>query len=232
MAELVTDCPRCGASQITFDVQSAIGVGVQYGWQVWYETFSVCRNCSKSTVFVLSESVNGNFEHVHKVGLLKVEGSLNKFVNVEHFISNKDQASVEPPEHLPARIKSVFREAATCLAVGCHNAAGTMFRLCVDLATRSLLPEEEVQGLTTKIRRDLGLRLPWLIENGRLPRELNDLSSCIKDDGNDGAHAGTLQREDSENLLDFTVALLERLYTEPERLRLAQERRNARRGKS
>jgi hypothetical protein len=231
MAELVADCPRCGASQITFDVHSAISVGIQYGWQIWYEAFSVCRKCSRSTVFVLSESVNGNYEYVHKVGLLKVEGALNKFVDVANFVSDKDQASVAPPEHLPKEIEAVFQEAATCLAVGCHNAAGTMFRLCVDLATRALLPTEEVPGLNAKVRRDLGLRLPWLIENGHLPRELKALSSCIKEDGNDGAHAGTLQRPDAEDLLDFTEALLERLYTEPERLRLAEERRNSRRGK-
>jgi hypothetical protein len=53
---------------------------------------------------------------------------------------------------------------------------------------------------------------------------------CIKEDGNDGAHEGTLKKEDAEDILDFTVALLSRLYTEPERLRLAKLRRDKRRG--
>ncbi len=116
-----------------------------------------------------------------------------------------------------------------CLAVSCYNAAGTMFRLCVDLATRSLLPEGEIAGLNPKVRRDLGLRLPWLFANNTLPTALHDLSTCIKDDGSDGAHAGTLGKDDAEDLLDFTMALLERLYTEPEVLKLAKERREARR---
>ena len=120
-------------------------------------------------------------------------------------------------------------EGATCLAVGCYNAAGTMFRLCVDLATKSMLPTEEAPGLNTKTRRDLGLRLPWLFANGLLPEALKDLSSCIKEDGNDGAHAGNLTEDDASDLLDFSVSLLERIYTEPERLRLAKERRDARR---
>ena len=55
------------------------------------------------------------------------------------------------------------------------------------------------------------------------------MSSCVKDDGNDGAHAGTLKKADAEDILDFTVALLERMYTEPERLRLAKARRDSRR---
>jgi hypothetical protein len=58
---------------------------------------------------------------------------------------------------------------------------------------------------------------------------LRELSTCIKDDGNDGAHAGTLKRSDADDLLDFIVAMLERMYTEPERLRLAKERKEARR---
>jgi Domain of unknown function (DUF4145) len=104
-----------------------------------------------------------------------------------------------------------------------------MFRLAVDLTTRPLLPDGEVDGLSSKVRRDLGLRLPWLFKNGRLPRDLEELSRCIREDGNDGTHAGTLTREDALDLQDFTVALLERVFTEPERLKLAEERRAERR---
>ena len=125
-------------------------------------------------------------------------------MRIEGLISKKDEATVRPPEHLPVQIEEAFREGATCLAVGCYNAAGTMFRLCVDLATRTLLPEHEIAGLNPKVRRDLGLRLPWLFTNDLLPAVLHDLSSCIKDDGNDGAHAGTLGKEDAEDMLDFT----------------------------
>jgi len=71
--------------------------------------------------------------------------------------------------------------------------------------------------------------LPWLFDNSLLPEAVRQLSACIKDDGNDGAHAGTLTRAEAEDLLDFTRVLFERLYTEPMRLRLAQERRETRR---
>ncbi|MDI1268453.1 MAG: DUF4145 domain-containing protein [Polaromonas sp.] len=232
MSELVANCPRCGSRHITFDVKAAKIYRVQYGWQNWYEAFGICRHCERSAIFVLSESVNGNYQYVHKVGLMKVEEALNKYVEVEGHISLKDSASIEPPEFLPKDIEAVFREGATCLAVGCYNAAGTMFRLCVDLATKSMLPADETPGLNAKTRRDLGIRLPWLFENGRLPEPLRDLSSCIKDDGNDGAHAGNLKEADASDLLDFSAALLERIYSEPERLRLAKERREARRAQS
>lgn len=231
MPELVANCPRCGSRRITFDVTAAKIVGQEHGWQNWYEAFCVCRHCGRTTIFVLSERVDANYNYVHQVGLLQVKGSLNNHVEVERYVSLRDQASVTPPDHIPKAIEAVFKEGATCLAVGCYNAAGTMFRLCVDLATRSMLPKEETEGLSAQVRRDLGLRLPWLFANERLPDALRELSSCIKEDGNDGAHAGTLKQPDAEDLLDFTTALLERIYTEPERLRLAQERRDSRRGK-
>jgi hypothetical protein len=74
-----------------------------------------------------------------------------------------------------------------------------------------MLPKEDVPGLNNKTRRDLGLRLPWLFERGILPSDLRDLSSCIREDGNDGAHQGTLTKEEAGDLLDFTNALLAQL---------------------
>jgi Domain of unknown function (DUF4145) len=74
-----------------------------------------------------------------------------------------------------------------------------------------------------------GLRLPWLFDNDKLPGGLRELSTAIKEDGNDGAHQGTLTKEDAQDLLDFTTALLERVFTEPKKLELAKERRQQRR---
>ena len=102
------------------------------------------------------------------------------------------------PEHLPEDIEAAFKEGATCLSVGCYNAAGTMFRLCVDFATKSKLPDQDDNGLNRSTRRSLGLRLAWLFDNGHLPIALRDLSAAVKEDGNDGAHAGTLSREETE----------------------------------
>lgn len=94
-----------------------------------------------------------------------------------------------------------------------------------------MLPEGEADGRPGRVRRNLGLRIPWLLDNGILPEALRDLSTGVKDDGNDGAHEGTLRREDAEDLLDFTYVLLERIYTEPVRLQLARQRREQRRNR-
>lgn len=234
MSELVADCPRCDSQRITFDLTQDHYVRTEYDWQHWYEVFCICRHCRRATIFVLSLKTSAHDQHqiIKEKGLVDVGRAINRWMDIKGFIKISDFANASPPEHLPMNIRAAFEEAAKCLAIDCYNATGTMFRLCIDIATRSLLPEGEVAGLNAKTRRDLGLRLPWLFDNAKLPENLRELSTCVKEDGNDGAHAGTLQKADAEDLFEFTMALLERIYTEPEKLRLAKERREKRRGNS
>jgi hypothetical protein len=227
MSELVANCPRCGAKEMTFDLLWQIPTNITYDWKHHCEAFCLCRQCKRSTVFILSQRDYGKDEQFAK--LSSYAAAVNRIAEIEGYICLKDIASKKPPEYLPANVESAFREGAACSSIGCHNAAGTMFRLCIDLATRPMLPEGETEGLNAKTRRDLGLRLPWLFNNNSLPETLRELSSCIKDDGNDGAHQGTLTEDDAQDILDFTYVLLERIYTEPKRLELARERREARR---
>jgi hypothetical protein len=228
--EFVADCPRCGAKHITFDISAVHLVRIQYGWQHRYEAFGICRHCARATIFAIEEKAqHHDLDLFNRTSPLKITEALNGYFGVRGFISLKDHAAIAPPKHVDENIENVFREGATCLTVECWNAAGSMFRTCVDLATRPLLPQEEVQGSSHKIRRDLGLRLPWLFANGILPNDLLELSTCIREDGNDGAHQGTLTKADAEDLLDFTVSLLERLFTEPNQLRIAKELRKERR---
>lgn len=229
MSELVADCPRCGSKRMTFDLTKENFIQIRYDWQYWFEAFCICRHCNKATIFVLSQNVNSDKAVVQKSGLVNLSIAVNRYMNIEGYINLKDTATAQPPDHLPTDIEAAFREGAACMSIGCFNAAGTMFRLCIDLSTRSKLPEGDTAGLNARVRRNLGLRLPWLFNNGFIPDALEELSACIKEDGNDGAHIGNLTKDDAEDLLDFTYAILERIYTEPERLRLAKDRRDSRR---
>jgi hypothetical protein len=230
MAQLVTDCPRCNSRQTTFDVRAAnLLPEDRLRNRYPLEAYSICRHCRQGTIIVAVAPTGDVARGLVQSSFLGTGSSLNDHAKIDGYISLKDRGAAPPPEHLPKDIESVFSEGARCLSVGCFNAAGTMFRLCVDLATKQRLPSGEGEGLNARTRRDLGLRLPWLFAHGLLPIELKELSTSIKEDGNDGAHAGTLTREDAQDILDFTEALLERLYTEPARLRIAAERRAARR---
>lgn len=156
-----------------------------------------------------------------------IDISLNDLVDFERVITNLDRNTNKPPEHLPESINDVVVEANKCLSAQCWNAAGAMYRLALDLSTKELLPDQGEPA--AKVRRNLGLRLPWLFDKGLLPADLKSLAECLQQDGNDGAHDGTLQKEDAEDLHDFTFELLRRLYTEPARVRIANDRRIERR---
>lgn len=240
MPLLVADCPRCGAAAHTFDVTAHVFRGQEYGWVNYHEVFSICRNCDRPTIFGISLTVNGrelDLEQSQAISnrpneIMSVKGSLNRLFEVIRYVSLRDNNQITPPEHLPDPINKVFKEGAACYSIECYNAAGTMFRLCLDLASRPLLPDPastEVPQPDDRQRRELGRRLAWLFQQRLLPVELKGLATCVREDGNDGAHAGNLSKEDATDLLDFTIAFLERLITEPKKLELAEARRKERR---
>ena len=72
-------------------------------------------------------------------------------------------------------------------------------------------------------------RLKWLFDNGKLPTQLQGLSSVVKDDGNDAAHEGTLDAAAAEDLEEFTSMILAHIYTEAGKVKEAEKRRTARR---
>ena len=231
MPLIIEKCPRCGTKEITFDVLASSIVGKRDVSANLIESFCICRMCKKSTVFqIMPKTYEINQAFGDHAQINKINDSLNRLFNILRPVSIRDNASILPPEYLPAELEERFREGVACLAIECFNAAGTMFRLCLDMATRALLPDSDENPPSSRQRRDLGLRLPWLFESGRLPSDLKALAHCVKEDGNDGAHQGTLAKEDAEDLLDFTVELLKRLYSEPGRIRVAEERRATRRG--
>lgn len=227
MSLLVADCPRCGSKEITFDLESQVHIKTNYEWQKVLEVFCICRACFKPTIFRVAQK-EPSYEKLINDGLNSLNAAVNDLVLVQRYVGIQDNSAEQPPEYLPEEIDSIFKEGSACMSIGCYNAAATMFRLCLDLATKSLMPEEG-EGLNNRIKRNLGLRLAWLFDNGILPEALRELSSCIKDDGNDGAHEGSLSKDDAADILDFTFILLERLFTEPKRLEVASQRRLERR---
>lgn len=235
MPMLVTNCPRCGSQHTTFDVKSGVEAGESHGWQKHYELFCQCRQCFKSVIFQVSHRDYEFAERTSKLSdVMKIEAGINYVFRIDGYINLKDNNKACAPEHLPKNVKDAFDEAATCLAVGCYNASAAMFRLSIDAASKGLLPSESSTAFTGQMpnqreRTVLASRLEWLFKQGILSETLRNLAKCVRDDGNDGAHDGTLAKAEAEDLLDFSTELLERIFTEPERLRMTEERRIQRR---
>ena len=228
MGMIVTDCPRCRAKDITFDVLAGRETYSEHGWKTHFELYCECRRCFQGSilaVFIREYELREAASSVMKI--IQNDMGLNAALFVEGYVSLKDHIASTPPEHLPANVEASFKEGAACLAIGCYNASGSMFRLAIDLAMKGLLPEGDgsTGGPNRQQRKQLNERLGYLFDNNLLPSDLRELALCVKDDGNDGAHDGTLKKADAEDLLDFATELFKRMFTEPERLRLAKSRR-------
>lgn len=238
MSHLIEDCPRCGSQRITFDV---VHIQVEQKKPASYaEAHAICRECKLGSIFKLLVLPASN--SLFQIPILEIDFSQNMSLASVFYITGHvslvDENVSEPPAHLPVDVESIYKEAAVCLTSGCFNAAAAMYRLILDKVTKNLLKNEisKVEYELNSERRarlqtNLASRLNWLFEIKVIPANLKDLSICIKDDGNDGAHDGTLTISEAEDLEDFIDILLEHIYTIPKQLELAKERRAERRSK-
>ena len=89
MSQLVADCPRCGAKKMTFDLVSQqflsnfLGLGR-------YEAFCICRDCRKTTTFLLLQRFKQHNDLLDKTPLSKLSKTVNHFMEVHSHVSLKD----------------------------------------------------------------------------------------------------------------------------------------------
>lgn len=185
------------------------------------EAFCMCRHCHRTSVLLLLDGdAEDDLPHTHDGRVITDRYSIEEVIRPR-------LSPVECPEHVPADIAIVFSEGTECFAIECWNAAGAMFRKVVDLVSKARMPEGDPPDAATK--RILKRRLDWLFVNNHLPRDVQPLADCIREDGNDAVHEHPLGKAEAEDLLDFTVQLLEGVYTTPGKLAAAAARRAERR---
>jgi hypothetical protein len=220
MAMLILNCPRCGERKMTQDWIAL----TQYSedGKLQPELMLQCRHCNKSSIWLV----------VGKPGNPPVPnlGQQNSVINDQLIVLGVVRPAgslVKAPDFTPPEIVRIFDEGAECLAIGCWNASGSMFRKIIDEISKARLPKEGEPDKNT--RWNLKPRLVWLFKNNLLPKEVEGLADCIRQDANDAVHNAPIGQGEATDLLDFTVELLERIYTMSGRLKAAEERRLARR---
>lgn len=192
---------------------------------------SRCRTCKHALLhFVTRHSL------VDPTGLMKIDRSLDDLIEVHGVIFPFSGATHLDNSTLPPDVLTSLREAMTCRAMSCHNAAGAMYRLVLDLATQGMLPIDKSDPTLPeeplpnhRVRRNVADRIPWLIDHNKLPTDIAELADVVRHGGNDAAHHGLLEQADVDDLHDFTVELLRRVYENPSRLAGARDRMEARR---
>lgn len=237
MPELKVDCPRCGVKAVTADMGDVVIRAVDAGGNAnRWEAAGKCRRCQLGAIYKLARR-DDLFARQALIGLegqlARHAGHWDRLVVYDGYVGLIDSSNPEVPEHLPEDVQVAYKEALTCVKVRCPNAAGAMFRLSLDLATKKLLdkvksdvPEVAVPRL---VQDRLANRIQWLIENTHIPQRLKGLADEVRLSGNDGAHDGNLTMDDALDLLDFAEAVLVEMYTAVGRLAGAEARRKARR---
>lgn len=222
MAMITLDCARCGAKRMTHDIQAC---SVYRDELYQYEYFCQCRICNKSAVW----KVGATYEHAPPDRLISEKGAVDELIGDASLVRPR-VAALQAPEHTPPELKLMFDEGANCIGINAWNASSAMFRKILDQISKEKM--DAAPGGPPADRRtqfNLKPRLKWLFDNGHLPQALAPLADAIREDANDGVHNAPIGEVEALDIQDFTVEVLETLYTLPGRLREAEARRAQRR---
>ena len=202
MAELVYDCPHCGASKIAFTCH-----GSDYHGQRFCNTLFVCRNCHDAIVakFVVSGRSDPQKSHG--------DPRTNGHTLLDVYPS---PTLLEAPPHVPPNLSDEYVEGLNVLRGRNFKSAGMMFRRVLEIATKGLAPE----------KKDVRLydRIVHLGEGGKITPELRGLADRIRLDGNEANHEEEFDETKVAQLKEFTYLFLLYTFTLPKLVELAQDK--------
>ena len=162
---------------------------------------------------------------------MEINGEVNHSYEIKGYVNISYFKSMKSPDHVPEPIQQAFNEGSKAYSIGCWNAAGCMLRASIDLATQRVLKLKQAD-IPLDDKQWLKKRLKWMFDNNHLNSDMRELSTCIREDGNDAAHSVNLSKADALDILDFSHTLLECLFTRPARLKEAGKRRDKRRAEN
>jgi hypothetical protein len=119
---------------------------------------------------------------------------------------------------VPALIRASFEEAQACLKARAYTAAAVMFRRTLE----GICAEHGHRG------RTLAVSLRAMRDAGIIEGRLYEWADELRHSGNDAAHDVnvTVSAQDAADLLEFTRALIEYLYTYRDRFEAFRARRS------
>ena len=216
-------CPRCGvATQATVWSKYAwINDGASEKPESSY--FVVCSGCDEPSLF---ESYSDSSKFLQKlsdknlspIDILKDGGPRIEKWNKQYPVEKIPDA----PKHLPKLPEMFYLEACSCLLNGFPNAAGSMFRKTLEVATLS----DEIRGripaeVSLKFEKaKLFVRLQMTKEYNIITGSLFDLTDTIRLEGNEAIHGMLIYTiEQAHNLKTFVDAFLNLVFSIPHQIK-------------
>lgn len=228
MTLYVGECRRCGAQRMAFEVYGmCVAVDCREEGSLRDDTIYTriielacqCRECNRTTVFLLQAQTSAK----HELPKTRFDANENplKFGYAE-FRAFPTSVAGPTPAATPQPAANFYHQGITALGHGLNDAAGCMFRKCLEAATRSdeltrMIPEGEREEYG---RKWLKARLTKLKEIHAIPPALADLVDVIKDEGDAAVHENQLyDKASAEALQGFTETFLEQMFTLPAQIK-------------
>ena len=137
----------------------------------------------------------------------------NEWQPITRYLPSPDRSIREFPEAL----NSAFQEARSCFRAKAYTATAVMCRKTLEGICKE-------HGL---IKTNLATSLQQMRENGVIDSYLYDWADALRISGNEAAHGVevTFSKEDAQDILEFTRALLEYIFTFRKKFEDFQNRR-------
>lgn len=194
------DCPHCGTKHSGFTFRSEYArPKLRSGDMPWNVSCS-CGHCEETVVFVVFAGVSG-------APSVNMDSSPEYFRVMETY--PKPQTP-DAPDHLPSNILRFFEQATDNLTRN-YDAAGMMYRKCIEAAFKNKFPDYTGSQFQ---------RINKAVENGELTTDLGEWAHQIRLDGNSAVHDDDpFTKQQAEDLHAFSEVVLMYLFTLPEMLR-------------
>lgn len=204
---LVVFCPTCAANVAAEIVSSYFVTSGDYGEETYRYSTLKCPSCSEP--FLCRQ--------------LQIESSSEwseAAYDVPTLLYPADTTRLGPS--VPRPIAASYAEARACNHASAWTATAIMCRRTLE----GLCSHHEADG------RDLRRKLEYLRDQGVIERRLFDWADALRLAGNDAAHDvdETTTAEDARDLLEFTRAILEYVFTFSDAFLRFTERRERRAG--
>lgn len=208
----VRNCVRCGTRAVVHNVHGEVRVGKPFANS--HELAAACASCRQFSIYTWGAPAAGRNDASGYNG------------NIEDYAGerlSKDPVRIavvskELSEHIPNRVTDLFREANECLQMNYCEAAGSMFRKALDVATKHIY-SHDVRLDGKEPAQALRARIKSMGEMGILEADIVELADVAALDGNDAAHdIDPYSREEAEALEDLTLDLLDRLFVRPAKI--------------
>lgn len=206
------DCPHCGGASCAFTFVAEVPHARKSNEAPG--AFSLAFSCNScfELVGLLIKSTAGNKSFAGgKTGNIATLLNSERSYILRKVYPARDKA--EAPEHVSESVARCYVQAADNASRKNADAAGAMYRKCIDLATKELDP--------TLAGKKLAARIDALHAKGALTAGLKDWAHAIRLDGNDASHEpDELTPDEVEQLGSFTDLFLRYSFTLPKQVEM------------